>query len=296
MRDRRAVLVFLLITFALTFGIEGVMLARGFSLAHFPPLFAQLVILSVMWVPGASAVLVRKIVLRESLRAPAARLHVGVLRPYLIVMLVMPAMFAVVYGITVLLGLGKLDLSLATFLAQMQSATGKPISNAPPAGLVIAAIAIASITIAPFLNGLFAFGEEYGWRGFLLPELLPLGRVRAHLIGGVIWGLWHAPLVLMGFNYPGHPWAGIAWMCALTTLLGIFESEWTLRHRSTILASFIHGSFNAQAYGVWRLIVADVDPLLGGLGGCVGLAAAMVLAAWALARRAPLAVVMAPRG
>ena len=154
-----------------------------------------------------------------------------------------------------------------------------------PAPIVVTGIFLGSVTIAPFINSLFAFGEEYGWRGFLLPKLLPLGRWPAHLIGGIIWGLWHAPLVLMGFNYPSHPWSGVVWMCVLTILLGIFESEWTLRYGSVLLASFIHGTFNSQVYRIWRVIVPDAHPLLGGIGGLIGLGALAVLAAWAWKNR-----------
>ena len=88
----------------------------------------------------------------------------------------------------------------------------------------------------------------------------------------------------MGFNYPGHPWAGVLWMCVLTILLGIFESEWTLRYGSVLLASFIHGTFNSQVYGIWRVIVPDAHPLLGGFGGLVGLGAMAIFAIWALKR------------
>jgi membrane protease YdiL (CAAX protease family) len=50
-----------------------------------------------------------------------------------------------------------------------------------------------------------AFGEEFGWRGYLLPRLLPLGEVKAAIIVGLIWGPWHLPVLIVGLNYPGEP-------------------------------------------------------------------------------------------
>ncbi len=281
MFDKKSVGWFLLVTFGLTWGIEGVMLARGVSFERIPPLFFQYVVAGLMWAPTLGAVFVRKVILKESLRVPEARMHLGALRPYIAVLIIIPVIFAAVYAVTVLLGLGELDLGLKTFLAQVELVSGQPVDLPVPALVMIAGILLISIFAGPFLNSVAAFGEEYGWRGFLLPKLLPLGRGPAHLIGGVIWGLWHAPIVLMGFNYPGYPWAGVVWMCVLTTLLGVFESEWTLRYNSVLLASFIHGVFNSQAYGIWRLIVPNTHPLLGGFTGLVGLAALAVLAAWA---------------
>lgn len=283
--DKRSTGCFLLVTFGLTWGVEGAMLAQGVSFERVPPLLAQGAVAGLMWAPALGAVFARKVILRESLRVPQARLRLGSLRPYGWTMVLIPLLFALVYGLTVLLGWGHLDLSLETFLAQMEGATGQRPELPIPAPALIALLFCASVLIAPFLNSLFAFGEEYGWRGFLLPQLLPLGRWPAHLIGGLIWGLWHAPIVLMGFNYPGHPWAGVVWMCGLTTLMGIFESEWTLRYDSVLLASFIHGAFNSQAYGIWRVIVPDAHPLLGGFGGLAGLAGLAVLAALAWRNR-----------
>jgi hypothetical protein len=245
----------------------------------------QYVVAGLMWAPALAAAVTRKVVLHESLRAPEARLRLGGLRPYLLVMVIMPGLFAAVYAATVALGLGDLDLSLQAFLSQIEAVAGQPVEMPIPALAMIAAVFASSLLVAPFVNSLFAFGEEYGWRGFLLPKLLPLGRGPAYLIGGIIWGLWHAPLVLMGFNYPGFPWLGVAWMCGLTLLLGIFEGEWTLKYDSVLLASFIHGAFNAQAYGVWKLIVPNVHPLLGGITGLVGFAGLALLAAWAVRGR-----------
>jgi len=47
-------------------------------------------------------------------------------------------------------------------------------------------------------------GEEYGWRGYLLPRLLPLGEIKATVLVGLIWCFWHLPMMVMGMNYPGQ--------------------------------------------------------------------------------------------
>lgn len=271
---------FLVITFGLTWGVEGVMLASGFSFVGVPPILAQYLVAGLMWAPALGAALVRRFVLHESLRASDARMHFGPLRPYLLVWLVAPIGFALVYALTVLLRLGTLDLSLQTLLGMMAAASGQPIELPMPAPAMILLLFALSSLVSPIVNSVFAFGEEYGWRGFLLPHLLPLGRWQTHLISGIIWGLWHAPLILMGFNYPGYPWSGILWMCGLTTLIGIIENEWTLRYNSTLLAAFIHGAFNSQAYGIWRIIVPDAQPLLGGMTGLVGFLVLAVIVGW----------------
>jgi hypothetical protein len=66
----------------------------------------------------------------------------------------------------------------------------------------------------------FSLGEEWGWRGYLLPNLLPLGQWPALLISGAIWGMWHAPLIVLGANYPGHPVLGILLMTINCMIVG----------------------------------------------------------------------------
>ena len=76
--------------------------------------------------------------------------------------------------------------------------------------------AVQSVLLAPILAIVIAFGEEYGWRGYLKNELFKLGRVRGVLLLGVIWGAWHWPLILMGYNYQGRPLLGLLLMVRYT--------------------------------------------------------------------------------
>ena len=62
-----------------------------------------------------------------------------------------------------------------------------------------------TVLLGPFLGILLGFGEEYGWRGYLQSELIKLGRIRGVMLLGLIWGVWHYPVIWMGHNYPGQP-------------------------------------------------------------------------------------------
>jgi membrane protease YdiL (CAAX protease family) len=117
-------------------------------------------------------------------------------------------------------------------------------SIAPPPGLspdsFLIVIALQSVLLAPILAIVIAFGEEYGWRGYLQSELVKLGRVRGVLLVGVIWGVWHWPLILMGFSYPGYPLLGLLLTALFTTGLAVVLGFAVLKTDSVLLAAFLH--------------------------------------------------------
>jgi membrane protease YdiL (CAAX protease family) len=104
--------------------------------------------------------------------------------------------------------------------------------------------AVQSVVIAPILAIVITFGEEYGWRGYLQTELFKLGRRRGVLLLGVIWGAWHWPIILMGYNYPGHPWLGVVLMTLYTTGLAVVLGYAVLRSGSVLLSAYLHGLNN----------------------------------------------------
>jgi membrane protease YdiL (CAAX protease family) len=145
--------------------------------------------------------------------------------------------------------------------------------------------------MGPLLNAPIIFGEEWGWRGYLLPRLLPLGQWRAFLIGGVIWGLWHAPLILLGYNYAQHPVAGILFFTVVCVLLGTLLGWMRLATGSIWPAVLAHGSINALGTVVAVLGYEDkpLDTALVGLTGWPGwLVLAALVGVLVLTRQLPV--------
>ena len=93
------------------------------------------------------------------------------------------------------------------------------------------------------------FGEEFGWRGYMNQKMEPLfGTTGTIIIGGIVWGLWHAELTVEGHNfgtdYPGYPYLGIICMCVYCTFMGIFLMWLTKKTNSIYPAAIFHAMNN----------------------------------------------------
>ncbi len=126
------------------------------------------------------------------------------------------------------------------------------------------------------VNSLLAFGEEFGWRGYLLWELAPLGYWRASFVIGAVWGVWHAPVIVEGYNYASFPMIGIVVMTLATITFSLVYTFLVVRARSVLAAVFFHGVFNASGGLVLAYTVADSAVLSELVASPVG-AASMVV-------------------
>jgi len=143
--------------------------------------------------------------------------------------------------------------------------------------------AVQSVLLAPFLAIVIAFGEEYGWRGYLQSELFKLGRVRGVMVLGVIWGAWHWPLILMGYNYPGHPLLGLVLMALYTTGLAVVLGYAVLRSGSVLLSAYLHAFNNQVAAFIVAIGFRPIDPAFSfgiGIYSVVTLAIVAILILW----------------
>ncbi len=128
---------------------------------------------------------------------------------------------------------------------------------------------LQGIIAGPTINAIAAFGEELGWRGFLLKETASAGFWKSAIFIGFIWGIWHAPLILMGHNYPGFEVAGVVMMTLWCILLSPMFSYITLKANSVIAAAILHGSLNAVG-GLAIMPLEGSTPLLTGVMGLAG--------------------------
>ncbi|MGD8403843.1 MAG: type II CAAX endopeptidase family protein [Anaerolineales bacterium] len=213
-----------------------------------------------MWGPGIAALIATVIVAKQPFRS--LRLNtLGPKRFYLWAWLLPPVLVILGGVLTVLISTAQLDTEF-TFMQQQLEATGTQLPISP--GMLVLIQIGQALILGPLINIIFAMGEELGWRGFLLPKLMPLGQWKALIISGAIWGVWHAPAIAQGHNYPDHPILGILLMTVFCILLGIIIGWMYLNTRSPWVAALAHGSINAWAGLPFLFLKPGFDTALGG--------------------------------
>jgi uncharacterized protein len=180
---------------------------------------------------------------------------------------------------------GLLDLSQSGFVerlgkllrsaGEVSNSDLKDISSIGPFGLLVIAI-VGGVFSGFSINGLVAFGEEFGWRGLLLTETKNLGFWGSNLFIGMIWGLWHAPLITMGHNYPNNPILGIFWMCMFTVAVSPIFTYVRLKTGSIIAPSILHGMINATG-ALYSLLIANPNELFSSIVGLAGVIASLII-------------------
>lgn len=159
-----------------------------------------------------------------------------------------------------------------------------------PTHLLVVGQAVTAVTYAPFINMLFAVGEEVGWRGYLTPALTErYGKKKALVLSGCVWGAWHWPLIILsgyeyGTGYWGAPVTGMLCMLLFTTAFGIFLSWLYERSGSVWTCALCHGAANAIAGLPLYFLLADATSYLLGptFAGLIGGLPLLLLAVYLL--------------
>lgn len=225
MKTRMSVIVYLVLTFA----GSAICYAQVFAGAS----LNQVAIL-LMWMPGLAA-MVTQLLFYRTLGG------LGWRRPHwrdLAIAVAIPIAYCIIIYLPVwLTGLGRVD-------------TGK----------LAQALALAPLGVAASL--LTALGEEIGWRGFLAPALYRLGGFGwASLTTGLIWGIWHLPLILSSDYNAGTPsWYAVPCFMVSVTGLSVMLARLRLHSDSLWPAALFHATHNAIIQGVFDASTIDTGP------------------------------------
>ncbi|MCI0672948.1 MAG: CPBP family glutamic-type intramembrane protease, partial [Myxococcaceae bacterium] len=243
---REVVAVFLGLTF---FGSWPMWLALAFLKA--PGEAVDLAIAAGSFAPAVAAWIVARLVaptphLKEetglTVKVPDVRWR----RFWALAWLGMPVLVLGAVGLSALAGTFPLDLgglsgARAALAVYAKESPAQAATFSTPASFLAWQVG-RSVLLGPVFFAPVAFGQEWGWRGWLLPRLLPLGRMRALALSGALWGLWLAPLAFQGRAYPGHPLLGAALLVVTGTLLGMLFGWLRLASRSVWPAVVAHGA------------------------------------------------------
>ena len=271
-RNIRKSLLFIGLTFLISYSLAFAYFALG---GKWNTPAAMVVAVIYMFIPMTVAIFVQKLVYKEAVREP-----LGVFwrfnRWFLVAWLLPPIIAFLTLGVSFLLPGVEYSPDMTEFFARYEGVLGeqqleqmKDQAAALPIHIIWLALA-QGLIVGPTINAVAGFGEELGWRGFLQRELRYMGFWRSSALIGLIWGLWHAPIILQGHNYPQHPVAGVAMMTLFCLLLGPIFSYIRLRAGSVIAAAIGHGSLNATgALGI--LVLRGGNDLTVGITGLAGL-------------------------
>lgn len=264
MQDLKHVIVFCIIVFTITYLLEFWLWLSGGLKAS----FATVVLMGAMYIPLISAVIVVKFIEHESLRKYG--ISKGKLKYYIYSLIYPLAVIALGLIFVAILGTTEIDFTLSKYKGMFPSFPSFEI----PIYLII-----INLALAPFINFIPSLGEEYGWRGFLQPKLIEkYSLLKGLLLTGIIWGLWHAPVILMGYNYPSHPnLIGVTAFTIWTILVGFFLGCLRIKSKSVFPAALGHGAINAYI-GLGAIIAPALDEMLTVPFGLPGFIALFIIA------------------
>ena len=267
----RKIALYIILTFTISYAMAGI-----FVLAGGKPGSTGIILLAVayMLIPMIVTILVQKTIFRQPLSGPFGISFV-VNRWFFIAWFLPPLIAAATFGVSLILPGVTYTPDMSGFMQTLEQmltpeqveASRKVLAELPVHyfWLMLVQALIAGTTV----NAALAFGEELGWRGLLVRELGFMGFWKSSALIGLIWGLWHAPLILMGHNYPQHPQLGVAVMTVWTILLSPLFSYIRIKSRSVIAASIFHGTINAVP-GLALMLISGGDDLTVGITGLAG--------------------------
>lgn len=229
---------------------------------------------SYMWIPAIVAIVMTK---REGIKIKDLGIRLRPNKWFIFAILIFIPINFLAIPVNTIFPNASFSLEMVDFIKHYENVMSpeefqtikEQVTNNP--WMIIFTILVQSIIAGVTINAVAAFGEELGWRGYLYNKLEYLGFWKMSLFIGLIWGIWHAPIIVQGHNYPGYPIIGVFMMIVFTTLVSPLFTLIRLKTESVVAASFTHGVINAIGATSIMYIVGGNTLVNGimGVSGCI---------------------------
>ena len=259
----RGILVYLFIAFGGAWVLWITALLAGVPATD--PLF-QYVALPGGFAPAVAAVVTRKWVTHEGFADAGLKLRLRRGWPYYLFAWLLPlVVVAIIVALAAVLGVDRPDFTLQRALGELAPGANPP--SFPSSGLLVFLLVVGVLIQAVVLTPIL-WGEEFGWRGYLQVRLLAGRPLLAAVVTGLIWGMWHYPIILAGYERYESTLLGLLIFPVLTVLLSIIFGWLRLRTGSVWCASLAHASTNAVGGSLTALLFLGGSSMtLVGYGG-----------------------------
>lgn len=234
---RRSLLVFACALVPLTALADWVVLRTGKNLAELSALYP----LALMWTPFTAS-LVARLLLREGFSDVSFRWggRLGL------------RCIGRAVAFPLLVGLVSYGVAWSSGLVSFEP---PPLSKFPwmpsPYGRFVVRLVLNGALGTGF-GSLLTAGEELGWRGYLLVRMRDAGLPRPVLLGGIVWGLWHVPLIVTGrYTVGANIGLAVPLFCLAIVSDSYLFAYLRLRSGSVWPAVVGHASWNALIQGVF---------------------------------------------
>lgn len=274
---RRSLLTYILLVFVLTYSIEGLVYILG-GLQAFS-IIASLVML----LPAISAIMVWAVFYRDYTFWKFFGLRLGKIKYWFILPIMMLMTMIIIYLVSYIL---NPDQFLNSSELQHRMKDIFIVIPGVPALMSLLIPLALNLTVGIAFSIIAYLGEELGWRALMYPQLIKLGLTKGLIIGGIIWGLWHLPLILMGHNYPNHPIIGNIMMILMCILMGIILYYAYIKSGNIFVPAIMHGILNqfSSTITTFSIKTSEFSPLLYGSTGLVGIVILSLVALFLIKR------------
>ena len=239
--DKKGIITFCVITIGGSCVLEGITLVSGTS---------RVLPYLVLVIPALAAWIASYVSPRADY--PAGGFWPIPKVPVLRMALVAPVVFALAYAIGAASGLLHADWSLTSLMITLPPAgeLGVPPEMAPTLPMMYFAMGTAlALVLGPTIYALMMVLNEYGWRGYLLARLMPLGRWPAYLLSSLLWAVSLVPLVIQRAG--GVPSIDIPVTLGMALTLGVVLARVKDRSKHIGLTAVCAGCLICQASSMW---------------------------------------------